>query len=317
MSDALSLELEHTSPDGDAECSTESQDKAASPALLPTTFVSVPEQGTLVGAARPTIDGQTKFDYEAVPDAIVGKLRETAVRIRHRSGMYLIQTGQDLLGWRDQLKRGQFQRWIEQECNLELRTAQLAMMVARYAYLLDERERENFSRLPVAIQYQLAAPSVPDGVRAQVLETSAAGRPIKVATVKEMVRAAKRKTDSPASSLDNDTRTNRSTENEDGPAARAEAASAKDDAIFSAPETDRLPTLSVSDPSKAPEIQRPARAILQSKLDAATDDPRRQAIIKEIFVLVNKMSAIDRVNLISSLSKLADIRCRQLAECLQ
>jgi hypothetical protein len=315
MNDTLTLPFrEPPASDDCVEGLKQIQQRPSSSMLIPMDRAQDDAQALSVSEARSEHEGPSSFNYAGVPE-FADQLRETAVRVRRRMGVCLIETGRDLLCWRHRLKKGQFHRWLEDECKLEVRTAQLAMMVAGYADHLGEQERENFSRLPAAVQYQLAAPSVPDAVRAQVLETSAAGRPIKVATVKELVRAAKRKTDSPASSLDNDTRTNRGTENEDRPAARAKAASAKDDVIFSAPEPHRLPTL--SDSPNAPEIQTPARAILQSKLNAATDDPRRQAIIKEIFVLLNKMSATDRVNLISSLSKLADITSRKLAECLQ
>ncbi len=191
------------------------------------------------------------------------------------------------------------------------------MNVAEYADLLGERERENFSRMPAAVQYQLAAPSVPDSVREQVLEASASGRPFKVAEVKEMVRAAKPKMEPQAASLEVDSGSNSNTKNEDKPEKRAEAVSAKEDVISSVLETHLVSSQAASESSKAPEIQRPARAILQSKLDATTDDARRQAIIKDIFVLVNKMSTSERVTLISNLNKLADITSKQLAECLQ
>src|SRR5437762_470681 len=107
------------------------------------------------------------FDYYGAIPQIADQLRETATRVRKRTRTCLIENGHDLLRCRDKLK-GSFHRWVKQECELTVRTAQLAMMVAEH---VDRHGgHENFSRLPVAIQYQLAAPSVSDQVRQQVLD---------------------------------------------------------------------------------------------------------------------------------------------------
>lgn len=316
MSDTLSLKLEHGPPDVDPEGLTHSQNKAASSALLPTTLVSVHEEAAPVSAAGPTIDGQTEFDYGAVPDAMVGKLRETAARIRHRRGVYLIQTGQDLLASRDQLKPGQFHRWIEQECQLEVRTAQLAMMVARYADLLDERQRENFSRLPMAIQYQLAAPSVPEEVRQRVLEASAEGRSVKVSEVKQLVHAATHRTAEPGRPFDGNDGSADQDEPETGTSGKAPLAEDQRTACPNA-DPDRTAPQAFSVQPRSSEPHKPMRAISQSKLDATTTELSKQAIIKDIFVLATQITPLQRVTLISNLSKLGDITAKQLAECLQ
>src|SRR5207248_139343 len=106
----------------------------------------------------PVVDEEASpgFDYAAVPK-IADDLRETAARVRKRTRTCLIDNGRDLLKWRDELK-GRFHRWVEEECELTVRTAQLAMMVAEYVDA--NGGHENFSRLPAAVQYQLAAPSV-------------------------------------------------------------------------------------------------------------------------------------------------------------
>lgn len=314
----LTLRLADETPEDNGKSPVEDQ------RLRPSSSLASPpqnaEQGGMVsaGAGLPAAERQSDFDYGAVPENIVGKLRDAANRIRNRSRAYLVETGRELRQWRDQLEPGQFHRWIEEECKLEVRTAQLAMMCARYADdVLSERERENFSRLPIAVQYQLAAPSVPEEVRQQVLEASAEGRPLKVSEVKQLVRAATRKMDAPDGPRDPNV--GELATNDDEPRIEvSETASAEEQpAASSAPHVERTGSQPALVQPGPPEIHRPVRVISQSKLGATTTDIRKQALIKEMFDFAAEMTPTHRVTLISILSKLGDITAKQLAECLQ
>src|SRR5947207_5746258 len=271
MRDTLSLRLEQGSPDGDAERSTRDREHRASPALIQTASVTDHDEVAPEGAAAAALDTQSGFDYGALLPAVAEKLRETAAQIRYRRREYLIHTGQDLLALRDQLEEGQFHHWIECECGLEVRTAQYAMRVARYADGLDEQERENFSRLPVAAQYLLAAPSAPASARKEVLGGLADGRSYKVDEVKQLVRGAQGKKDRADSSFQRNGWESAAHEHETDTEVRSEAAPVEEEA-FSASDVGRTGSQPALVESTSLEVEKVVRSISQSKLAATTAD---------------------------------------------
>jgi hypothetical protein len=132
-------------------------------------------------------NGIKSFNYEATP--YPNELRETAKNIRNRTSTCVFDNGRDFSGWKGQLERGQFRRWVENECGFTIRAAELAISVWQYAEA--NGNREIISLLPPTIQYLVAAQSTPQSVRDEVLGTFIRGRRLKVRDVKELLLLAK------------------------------------------------------------------------------------------------------------------------------
>ena len=315
MSDTLSIRLEHGSPGGDAERSTKDREHRASSALIPTAPVTDHDEVAPGGAAAAALDTQSGFDYAAVPD-IAGELRETAARVRQHRLRFLVEIGRDIRGWRARLPYGQFNRWIKQECKLEVRMAQLAMTVACYADSLDERQCENFSRLPVSAQYLLAAPSTHDSVREEVLGGLADGRSYKVDEVKQLIRGAQGKNDRADSAVQRNGWESAAHEDEPDTELPSEGAPVEEEA-FRASDVGRTGSQPALVESTSVEVEKAVHLISQSKLAATTADQSKQAIINGIYAFTQEIAPVQRTTLISNLSKLGDITASSLAVCLQ
>jgi hypothetical protein len=162
-----------------------------------------------------------------------------------------------------------------------------------------------------AIQYQLAAPSVSDQVRQQVLDACAEGRPLKVAEVKQLVRAEKLGAALPGDS--------EATEQDvQHPGELSEAAAVEDpQATPPTPEAEGAASENQFASSNGSDTDRPVRVVSQTKLEAATGDPRKQAAIRNLYMIVGKLPQPHRANLIASLSQLGDVPAEKLAACLQ
>ena len=101
--------------------------------------------------------------------ALVEELRSIAERVRARltrtvEDMFVI--GSELLHAKTLLDHGEFVPWVEEQIGLDRRLAQHWMNVARRF----GSQSENVSRLPIAVMYELAAPSTPDVLVDDVLE---------------------------------------------------------------------------------------------------------------------------------------------------
>jgi hypothetical protein len=256
-------------------------------------------------------DAISAFDYAPLAK-IADELRETAARVRKRTMSCLIDNGRDLLRWRDQLK-GRFHRWVEEECGLNVRTAQLSMMVAEFVDTHGGHEK--FSRLPPSVQYLLAAPSTPDQVREQVLNSYADGRPLKVTEVKELVRYTKRTNragvsdESRPEKSDTDASVHRPVLSDIGAIEDPEVTSRATEADGVAAQHD----LSASRGSGT----RSTRVISQTRLEAATRDPSKHDTIRKLATALQNLPQPHRANLISCLDKLGDTHADKLAACLK
>jgi hypothetical protein len=231
---------------------------------------------------------------------LANELQETANRIRRRTGSCLIENGRDLLRARAVLKHGQLRRWVEGECGLTMRLAQLAMRVAEYADASDKGEI--ISHLPVTVQYLIAAKSVPEAIREQILDRFATGERLKVDDVKRHIQAATRKP-----SRQPPKRASTAVDPADVQDAAKCNAAPTEASLVAVSEADTVTVASPLDEgcdanSDAKRCQ-VFPAISQHRLDAATQDPEKQSHIKSIYDILRRLNSIHRVNLVSHLGK--------------
>ncbi len=127
------------------------------------------------------------YDYSQIADEHRATVRGAATDIKRRTVRAqadLILAGQRLTEVKDLLPHGQFEKWIGAEFNMSLRMAQNLMSVAEvYA-----GKSEIIAFLQPTVLYMLAAPSVPEAARVEVIEQAqATGKPPSVAEVKATI----------------------------------------------------------------------------------------------------------------------------------
>jgi hypothetical protein len=146
--------------------------------------------------ARPAKDKEveridmTKFDDEPLSENLVVELHEVATRVRGRTSGHAIDTGRDLIAIKDKLEHGYFTKWVENDCDIGLRTAENMMNAARWA----DAKSENVSllgRLPMSAVYALAADDVPVEIESLIIADFLAGERPAVAAMKERIEAAR------------------------------------------------------------------------------------------------------------------------------
>jgi hypothetical protein len=129
------------------------------------------------------------FDYAALPDECAVQVRAATQRIHLRTSVALIENGKDLLAVRNMPEmKGCFVAWLKAEFDLSEATAYRMMRVA-------ENLGEEFVTVtnigPKAL-YALAAPSTPEGVRAEVAARAIEGEKITYTEVEKLKREAAR-----------------------------------------------------------------------------------------------------------------------------
>jgi len=130
------------------------------------------------------------FDYASLSAGLTENLHKAADTIRvllRQQQRAIIETGRGLLTVREELKHGQFLRWIEAEFQMTNRTAQRYMSVAR----LVGGKIDTVSHLTPNTLYQLAAPSTPDPVKVRVMTELGSGKVLDDQDVKSMIAAGK------------------------------------------------------------------------------------------------------------------------------
>jgi hypothetical protein len=146
------------------------------------------------------------FDYSKLAardaDALRARARDLRERIsalhaeiadaERRVNRSAASIGGELLDLKDRLPHGAFGRWCQAELGLEARTAQNFMNAARLLRGLPPEKSETVSHLPAATLYALAAPSVPEDVRAALVDRVAAGEPLRLDVVRREVEAARK-----------------------------------------------------------------------------------------------------------------------------
>ena len=101
----------------------------------------------------------------------------------------IIEIGRELQAVKRRLEHGRFLNWVEAECNLPRRSAQLMMAAAEWA----QGKNEIVSLLEPTAIYALAAPSTPETVRQDVLSLLKEGQTPAPKAVRDMIRAVKKR----------------------------------------------------------------------------------------------------------------------------
>ena len=136
---------------------------------------------------RPLIRSQLRYDYSLVPEDQRDQVQDAAVDIvQHgrKAQENLIEVGKRLIQVKALLDHGQFGDWCQTEFAMSERTVQNMMNVAR-AF---DGKSEKIALLGDSTLYMLAAPSVPEAARVQVIEeATAAGAGPKIERVKAVI----------------------------------------------------------------------------------------------------------------------------------
>lgn len=130
------------------------------------------------------------FNYNALPHDLADDARKIAGRIRARIKIDYIATGHDLIEMKERLGHGQFGAWLEAKFGLSDRTAERYMAVARF----DAANSDIVSELLPATMHMLAAPSLPEQVRAACIGRVKAGEHLRPKDVAEIASEARHRT---------------------------------------------------------------------------------------------------------------------------
>lgn len=126
-----------------------------------------------------------RYDYSQLAPAVRGEVEQAAITIKRQEQQVragIIAVGQRLSAVKSLLQHGQFSDWCETEFAMSQRTAQRMMQVAEVF------KNDTVSFLSDTVLYQLAAPSTPEGARAQVIaEARAAGQSPTKVRVQEVI----------------------------------------------------------------------------------------------------------------------------------
>lgn len=124
-------------------------------------------------------------------------LRDAAARIKariNRTVMDIIDIGRELIDVKERIGHGNFLPWIDREFGMTDRTAQNFMNVA------SRFQSETVSDLTPSVLYELAAPSTPDEVCAEIVQRGRAGERVTRDDVRQL-KAKLREKDSKISEL--------------------------------------------------------------------------------------------------------------------
>lgn len=128
------------------------------------------------------------FDYETMAADVAQEARAVVDRHRARSRAYFMDTGRDLIAIKERLEHGLFQKWVEAEIGLPIRTAQNFM---RAASALGHKS-ETVAHLPQGVLYQLAAQSTPAPLREEIVSRIESGEPLSPHQIRGIVAKARK-----------------------------------------------------------------------------------------------------------------------------
>jgi hypothetical protein len=137
---------------------------------------------------NPTL--KTSFSYEALEGELAERLYQQAERIRRRiagTAQDMIDIGLDLAAAKAGTEHGTFTSWVEAECGITPRLAQMYMRAAEW--VADKSEIISLLQ-PTAI-LKLSAKSTPDDVRADVINRVMAGERVQVSQIDNMLYNAR------------------------------------------------------------------------------------------------------------------------------
>ena len=128
----------------------------------------------------------TPWDDNLDSMRVAADMRERAYRIRKMQQDAVVEVGRQLLAAKEQVAHGCFRAWVETACQMHIRTAERAMQAARMV-----EENDKLSYLPPDGLLALAAPSVPEGAKAKIVEQINADAKPTAAEIKRQIKAAK------------------------------------------------------------------------------------------------------------------------------
>lgn len=131
--------------------------------------------GDVLGGAPPVVPINLRYDYSQIDAAHRGQVQAAAIAIvrnGRKAQENMIEMGRRLLEVKAVLPHGQFSDWCETEFNMSQRTVQRMMSVAE-TFSSDEK-RHTVSLFSDSALYLLAAPSVPEEARNEVIQTAQA-----------------------------------------------------------------------------------------------------------------------------------------------
>ena len=134
----------------------------------------------------------TFFDYESLDLAQRQVIQEHTGEIRkrlRRSAQDVWEIGQRLADVRSRLKYGQFLAWLKAEFGWSQRTAYNFINV--YETFGDRFAKLAKVDIATSVLYQLAAPSVPEALRTEVLKAAASGQKITHKSIKSAIKQSK------------------------------------------------------------------------------------------------------------------------------
>ncbi|MGD1930333.1 MAG: DUF3102 domain-containing protein [Leptolyngbyaceae cyanobacterium] len=134
----------------------------------------------------------TFFDYESLDRAQRQVIQEHTGEIRkrlRRSAQDVWEIGQRLADVRSRLKYGQFLTWLKAEFGWSQRTAYNFINV--YETFGDRFAKLAKVDIATSVLYQLAAPSVPEALRTEVLKAAANGQKITHKSIKSAIKQSK------------------------------------------------------------------------------------------------------------------------------
>jgi hypothetical protein len=162
------------------------------------------------------------FDYSTVSDDTAEQMRAAAERVHklnqiaHDSG---ISVGRELLAVKDRVAHGQFEDWVEHECQMPMRTAQRMMLAAEMV-----GKNDKLSYLPQDGLVALGSRSAPTPVIKEIIGRIEAGEKPSTAEIKEQIAKAKVQMRRPAGAGTLTAKQRQRAEQEVGEAAAADAA---------------------------------------------------------------------------------------------
>lgn len=140
----------------------------------------------------------TYFDYDSLDQVQRSVIQQHTGEIRQRlrrSAQDIWEIGQRLADVRSRLKYGQFLAWLKAEFGWSQRTAYNFINV--YETFGDRLATLAKVDIATSVLYQLAAPSVPEDLRAQVLESAEEGEKITQKNLKSAIRQYKQPEEKP------------------------------------------------------------------------------------------------------------------------
>jgi hypothetical protein len=141
----------------------------------------------ITAVAAPSSPRVPTFNYGTLDANLADDARAIATRIKLRLKNSYLATGQDLIAMKERLGHGQFGAWVAAEFGLTARTAERYMGAAR----IQAANSDIVSHLAPGMMEALAAPSLPEAVRAVCIERIKAGVTMSPRQVKECAAAVR------------------------------------------------------------------------------------------------------------------------------